>query len=232
MLRVVRGGTCHGHFVKATSVPYLTLPRHRQEQSRAEQSRAEQSRAEQSRAKQSTAQHSKQISRQPPPTVYARLRRRLSEKPFINHPLSRTPSSLLAPTPPAQSRLCTQVPNPFVHSRVAMSASSPAYPPYQPHRNSQSFDPNTPPAPPPKPSSQEVSRRSTPAGSQSLIPPPPAQQQDSFRTHEGGSEDPQFTQQARMREAAYAQHTQDPGEQWLPKILEDKSYVMLLLGLP
>jgi hypothetical protein len=35
-----------------------------------------------------------------------------------------------------------------------------------------------------------------------------------------------------MREAAYAQHSQDPGEQWLPKILEDKSYETLLLGLP
>lgn len=102
-----------------------------------------------------------------------------------------------------------------------MSSPSPAYPPYQPHRNSQSFDPNTPPAPPPKPSSQEVSRRSTPAGNQPLPPPPP--QQEAFGTYGGGrpSDDPQSTQQARMREVAHAQ--QDPGEQWLPKILEDKS---------
>jgi hypothetical protein len=113
-----------------------------------------------------------------------------------------------------------------------MSSPSPAYPPYQPHRNSQSFDPNAPPAPPPKPSSQEVSRRSTPAGSQSLLPPPPAQQQEPFGTHGGGSGDLQLAQQARMREATYAQHSQDPGEQWFPKILEDKSSVTLLLSLP
>ncbi|KAH6678318.1 hypothetical protein B0J14DRAFT_319599 [Halenospora varia] len=65
-----------------------------------------------------------------------------------------------------------------------MSSPSAAYPPYQPHRNSQSFDANTPPAPPPKPSSQE---------------------------------------QARFDGVTYAQQIQDPGEQWLPKILEDKS---------
>ncbi|KAH8784070.1 hypothetical protein BGZ57DRAFT_884626 [Hyaloscypha finlandica] len=102
--------------------------------------------------------------------------------------------------------------------------TSPAYPPYQPRRNSQSFDPNTPPAPPPKLSSQEVSRRSTPAGSQSLIPPPPTQQlQDHFGTRGGASDDLQHVQQARMNEVAYSQHSQDPGDQWLPKILENKS---------
>ena len=113
-----------------------------------------------------------------------------------------------------------------------MSAPSPAYPPYQPHRNSQSFDPNAPPAPPPKPSSQEVSRRSTPAGNQALIPPPPPQQREQFGIHGGVSDGSQFAQQARMREATYAQQSQDPGEHWLPKILEDKSSVTLLLSLP
>jgi hypothetical protein len=110
--------------------------------------------------------------------------------------------------------------------------TSPAYPPY-PRRNSQSFDPNTPPAPPPKPSSQEVSRRSTPAGSQSLVPPPATQQQhqDHFGTRGGASDDLQHVQQARMNEAAYAQQNQDPGDQWLPKILENKLSVTLLLSL-
>ncbi|KAG4428735.1 hypothetical protein IFR05_015785 [Cadophora sp. M221] len=103
-----------------------------------------------------------------------------------------------------------------------MSSPSPAYPPYQPHRNSQSFDPNLPPAPPPKPSSQEVSRRSTPAVNQPLPPPPPSQTQEALGTYGGSSDDPQPSQQARFREGAYAQQTQDPGEQWLPKILEDK----------
>jgi hypothetical protein len=107
-----------------------------------------------------------------------------------------------------------------------MSSPSPAYPPYQPHRNSQSFDPNTPPAPPPKPSSQEVSRRSTPAGSQPLPPPPPPQP-EAFGTY-GASEDPQSLQQARFSsEVVYAQQIQDPGEHWLPKVLEDKSFVTL-----
>jgi hypothetical protein len=121
---------------------------------------------------------------------------------------------------------------------IAIMSSPPtAYPPYQPHRNSQSFDPNTPPAPPPKPSSQEVSRRSTPAGSQPLPPPPPPQ--DASGTYGARAEDPQFSQeQARIRDVAYAQHIQDPGEHWLPKVLEDKRSVTLptsinlLLTLP
>ncbi|KUJ20238.1 uncharacterized protein LY89DRAFT_579242 [Mollisia scopiformis] len=104
-----------------------------------------------------------------------------------------------------------------------MSSPSPAYAPYASHRNSQSFDPNTPPAPPPKPSSQEVSRRSTPAGSQPLLPPPPPQQQEAFGTYGSTSEDQRPIQQARLHEAARAQQLQDPGEQWLPKVLEDKS---------
>jgi hypothetical protein len=101
-----------------------------------------------------------------------------------------------------------------------MSSPSPAYTPYQPHRNSQSFDPNTPPAPPPKPNSQEVSRRSTPAGAQPLPPPPPSEAAGSYGAK---SEDPP-SQQARM---SHAQHIEDPGEQWLPKILEDKPYATL-----
>ena len=78
-----------------------------------------------------------------------------------------------------------------------------------------------------------MSRRSTPAGSQSLIPPPPTQQlQDHFGTRGGASDDLQHVQQARMNEVAYSQHSQDPGDQWLPKILENKSSVTLLLSLP
>jgi hypothetical protein len=106
-------------------------------------------------------------------------------------------------------------------------SSPPAYPTYQPHQNSQSFDPNTPPAPPPKPSSQEVSRRSTPAGSP--LPPPPQPSREGFGTYDdGGADTPQSSEQGRLREIAYAQQVEDPGEQWLPKILEDKSSVTLL----
>jgi hypothetical protein len=109
-----------------------------------------------------------------------------------------------------------------------MASSSSAFSPYQPHRNSQSFDPNAPPAPPPKPSSQEVSRRSTPAGTQPLPPPPP--QQESFGTYGRGFEDTQSTQQARFsNEVTNVERVQDPGEQWLPKILEDKTLVAFRL---
>ncbi|CAL3963613.1 hypothetical protein PZA11_001179 [Diplocarpon coronariae] len=103
-----------------------------------------------------------------------------------------------------------------------MSSPSPAYPSYQTHQNSQSLHHNLPPAPPPKPGSREISRRSTPAASQPL-PPPPPQAQDAAGTYGGGSSDPQSSQQAQAREGQSAPHTQDPGEQWLPKILEDKS---------
>ncbi|KAG9234118.1 hypothetical protein BJ875DRAFT_377097 [Amylocarpus encephaloides] len=109
-----------------------------------------------------------------------------------------------------------------------MSSPSPAFPPYQPHRNSQSFDPNTPPAPPPKPSSQEVSRRSTPAASQPLPPPQPRlppPQQDASGTygHRPDDSTPPSLQQARFNEVTNAPGVQDPGEQWLPKILRDKT---------
>jgi len=112
-----------------------------------------------------------------------------------------------------------------------MSSSS-AFPPYQPHRNSQSFDPNAPPAPPPKPGSQEVSRRGTPAGTQPLPPPPPPlpPQQDNFGTYGHGLEDRQSTQQGRLStEVTKVDQIQDPGDQWLPKILENKTLVFFRL---
>ncbi|PBP24504.1 hypothetical protein BUE80_DR004570 [Diplocarpon rosae] len=103
-----------------------------------------------------------------------------------------------------------------------MSSPSPAYPSYQTHRTSQSFDPNLPPAPPPKPGSREISRRSTPAGSQPP-PPPPPQALDAVGTDGGSASEPQSSQQVRVGEGQHTPQTQDPGEQWLPKILEDKS---------
>jgi hypothetical protein len=133
---------------------------------------------------------------------------------------------LIPISPPAPRLLVVCLPACLLaclHCRTKMSSPSPAYPPYHSHRHSQSFDPNTPPAPPPKPSSQEVSRRSTPAGSQPL-PPPPPHQQEPVGTYEGHSQDHQSSQQAQV---SAAQSIQDPGEQWLPKLLEDKSYVPL-----
>lgn len=82
---------------------------------------------------------------------------------------------------------------------------------------------STPPAPPPKPGSHEVSRMSTPITTQSprAAPPPPDQQQlselpDATGAAGGG---------AQPAQVARPQAIPDPGDQWLPKILEDKSCV-------
>jgi len=93
-------------------------------------------------------------------------------------------------------------------------------PSYATHRMSQSFDPNIPPAPPPKPSSQEVSRQSTPAAGQSL-PAPPLDDQRGYTPATAGQ---QYHDQTSIRDAA--QIPQDPGDRWLPKLLEDKSCVL------
>jgi hypothetical protein len=52
------------------------------------------------------------------------------------------------------------------------------------------------------------------------LPPPPA---EAFDAYGAGSQDIQSTQQARLRGISHAQQMRDPGEQWLPNILEDKS---------
>jgi len=97
-----------------------------------------------------------------------------------------------------------------LHLPLLNMSSSPAlYPSYHAQAGPQPFDPYAPPAPPPKPSSQDVSRRSTPA----------AGPQGSFGTHE---EEPSL-QQGQARNVAHEQRIEDPGEQWLPKILKDKS---------
>ena len=103
-------------------------------------------------------------------------------------------------------------------------ASSPAqYPPYQSSSNA--------PAPPPKPSSQEVTRQSTPAGNQNQfapqIPPPPPQSRENFGTY-GPSADHQSFQQGQLQGNIVPSDVEDPGHSWLPKILEDKSSVTLL----
>jgi hypothetical protein len=92
-------------------------------------------------------------------------------------------------------------------------------PPYAGHRLSYSYDPNMPPAPPPKPNSQEVSRQSTPATSQSLPLPTTGEQRGYIQAPDGRRDQ----EQAGMHEAA--ERSQDPGDRWLPKLLQDKSYV-------
>lgn len=105
---------------------------------------------------------------------------------------------------------------------MASSYNLPAeLPSYVGRRMSQSFDPNTPPAPPPKPSSEEVSRQSTPAAGQSL-PAPPLDEQRGYAAATAGQ---QYHDQVSLRETAAI--PQDPGDRWLPKLLEDKSYGLL-----
>ncbi|ROW11182.1 hypothetical protein VMCG_01486 [Cytospora schulzeri] len=85
---------------------------------------------------------------------------------------------------------------------------------------------STPPAPPPKQGSHEVSRMTTPITTQSPRAPPPLpdQQQHSelpetaaaaaAAASAGGSQPAQVVR---------PQAIPDPGDQWLPKVLEDKS---------
>lgn len=79
---------------------------------------------------------------------------------------------------------------------------------------------STPPAPPPKPGSHEVSAINTPITSQSPRPPPPVpdQQQHSDLPEAAGMI---LTQNAQIPRP---QAIPDPGDQWLPRFLEDKPY--------
>lgn len=62
---------------------------------------------------------------------------------------------------------------------------------------------------------------STPAGSQPPRPPPPPPE-----TVPGGL-DPTDSAAAAEEQPARPQEIADPGDQWLPKFLQDKSYVLL-----
>ncbi|KAI9738540.1 MAG: hypothetical protein M1818_005437 [Claussenomyces sp. TS43310] len=79
----------------------------------------------------------------------------------------------------------------------------------------QSFDPSIPPAPPPKPSSQELSRQSTAL----VIQPPHPPQPDISRACSLAQNGPRLPK----HEQVQSDRLPDPGDQWLPKVLEDKS---------
>jgi hypothetical protein len=89
---------------------------------------------------------------------------------------------------------------------------------------------NIPPAPPPKPN--EASRRGTPQSSvfQSHPHPPNSTQFDIHQqTHPQTQDHPssQIGWLGSSQNMNLPEHDgQDPGEQWLPKILEDKSFVV------
>ncbi|KAK3945244.1 hypothetical protein QBC46DRAFT_114129 [Diplogelasinospora grovesii] len=78
-----------------------------------------------------------------------------------------------------------------------------------------------PPVPPPKPpGSHETSRMSTPAGLQSPRPPPPLPEAKALAGELHPMNSDGTSGQARV---AHPQPIPDPGDQWLPKFLQDKS---------
>lgn len=79
---------------------------------------------------------------------------------------------------------------------------------------------HTPPAPPPKPpgSHHDVSRMSTPASGPVPCPPP-------LPEAIAATLSPRGTPATSEQDAARPQDLEDPGDQWLPKFLEDKSCV-------
>jgi hypothetical protein len=81
------------------------------------------------------------------------------------------------------------------------------------------------PVPPPKPIEQESSRQGTPASLQGLSaqypppPPPPPHASDrpaDARVHHMGTEGPAAAGTTRAS-------VEDPGDRWLPKLLQDKT---------
>ncbi|KAI1415659.1 hypothetical protein F5Y13DRAFT_147065 [Hypoxylon sp. FL1857] len=86
-----------------------------------------------------------------------------------------------------------------------------------------------PPVPPPKPSSHDASRLGTPAAANSPRPPPPAPDDTFLRSLESKGKslatmDASGLIPAPMGNLSPERETiPDPGDQWLPKILEDKS---------
>ena len=84
---------------------------------------------------------------------------------------------------------------------------------------------HTPPAPPPKPpGTHDVSRMSTPAGGPAPPPPPPLPEAITAGLIAAGT--PAGAEYYDLQ--SQQQETADPGDQWLPKFLEDKSFVIPL----
>ncbi|KAM3561714.1 hypothetical protein MY1884_002249 [Beauveria asiatica] len=93
----------------------------------------------------------------------------------------------------------------------------------------------TPPAPPPKPGSHETSRMATPsgAGSSSSVPPPPppppgygnygANEPLQLQHVQAADAEAGVQQQQQQQQLDVPQPMPDPGENWLPEMLQDKS---------
>ncbi|KAI0899387.1 hypothetical protein F4806DRAFT_492379 [Annulohypoxylon nitens] len=84
-----------------------------------------------------------------------------------------------------------------------------------------------PPVPPPKPSSHDASRLGTPSASNSPRPPPPIPDDAFARDMQGKGKFPAAMDASGLIPAPMSGNEHetipDPGDQWLPKILEDKS---------
>lgn len=91
---------------------------------------------------------------------------------------------------------------------------------------------STPPAPPPKPGSHEVSRMSTPITTQSPRAPPPLPDQQQHSDLPEAAAAAAAGGGAQPAQVARPQAIPDPGDQWLPKVLEDKSYATPFHTLP
>lgn len=88
------------------------------------------------------------------------------------------------------------------------------------HRLRNAMYSHTPPLPPPKPSAaHEPSRISTPVGSSSSPLPEPRGFAGDLQVASSAS----ATNSQQINVVAGAQPPSDPGNQWLPKFLEDKS---------
>lgn len=84
---------------------------------------------------------------------------------------------------------------------------------------------HTPPAPPPKPGNHDTSGMSTPVlvGPSSHTPRPPPPLPEAVTA--GGLHSADVGAAASNGALVQAQDIPDPGDQWLPKFLQDKSYV-------
>ncbi|KAI1107665.1 hypothetical protein F4804DRAFT_329075 [Jackrogersella minutella] len=89
-----------------------------------------------------------------------------------------------------------------------------------------------PPVPPPKPSSHEASRLGTPSTNNSPRPAPPVPDENYLRSIEAKGKSPAHIDTSGLIPAPTAmtagfngerESIPDPGEQWLPRVLEDKS---------
>lgn len=105
-------------------------------------------------------------------------------------------------------------------SYYIMSSSSNVYTSYQ---TSFSGSHTTPPPPPPKPSAQETNFANTSLESQSNTPTTIKERSINYTRATHVHTQP--AEYGQLQGIVHPPQSQDPGERWLPKILENKSFV-------